>query len=178
MNGFSTTSFVLNSDKCHFMTLETSNTLPNIKCKNIAIKSSACENFYVSLSITNLTEQHVLIINGYIKSLFNYSPLVWMFSYRGIMHKMNKIHERSLCLLLKNYKDDFQDLLRSSGNITIHQRCINSVLTEVYNYIHGLSPEIMNEVFSTGANAYNRRQFNVFETHIPTSNRYVLNSMP
>ena len=94
------------------------------------------------------------------------------------MHKMNKIHERSLRLLLKNYKDDFQDLLRSSGDISIHQRCINSLLTEVYKYIHGLSPEIMNEVFSTRANIYNTRQFNVFETHIPTSNRYGLNSIP
>ena len=31
---------VLNSDKCHFMTLETPNTLPNFKCKNITIKNS------------------------------------------------------------------------------------------------------------------------------------------
>ena len=66
-----------------------------------------------------------------------------------IMYKMNKIHERSLRLLFKNYKDDSQDFLRSSGDISIHQRCINSLLTEVYKYIHGLSPEIMNKVFST-----------------------------
>ena len=59
------------------------------------------------------------------------------------MHEMNKIHERSLRLLLKNYMDDFQDLLSSSGDISIHQRCINSLLTEVYKYIHNLSPEIM-----------------------------------
>ena len=98
--------------------------------------------------------------------------------YRRILHKMNKIHERSLRLLLQNYKDDFQDLLRSSGDISIHQRCINSLLTEVYKYIHGLSPEIMNEVFSTRANIYNTRQSNVFEIHIPTSNRYGLNSIP
>ena len=32
-----------------------------------------------------------------------------MFCYRRIMHKMNKIHERYLSLLMKNYKDDFQD---------------------------------------------------------------------
>ena len=51
------------------------------------------------------------------------------------------------------------------------------LLTEVYKHIHGLSPEIMNKVFSTGANIYNTRQFNVFETHIPTSNRYGLNSI-
>ena len=36
----------------------------------------------------------------------------------------------------------------------------------------------MNEVFSTRANIYNARQFNVSETHIPTSNRYGLNSIP
>ena len=101
-----------------------------------------------------------------------------MFCYRRIKHKMNKIHKRFLRLLLKNYKDDFQDLLTSSGDISIHQRCINSSLTEVYKYIHGLSPEIMKEVFSTRANIYNTRQFNVFETHIPTSNRYGLNSIP
>ena len=98
-----------------------------------------------------------------------------MFYYSGIMHKMNKIHERSLRLLLKNYKDDFQDLLRSSRDISIHQRCINSLLSEVCKYIHDLSPEIVNEVFCTGANIYNTRQF---EDHIPTSNRYRLNSIP
>ena len=62
-------------------------------------------------------EQHVLIINAYIKSLFNCFPLVWIFCYRGIMHKRNKIHKPSLCLLLKNCKYDFQDLLRCSGDI-------------------------------------------------------------
>ena len=109
-----------------------------------------------------------------------------MFCYRRIMHKMIKIHERSLRLLLENYKGDFQDLLKSSGDISIHQRCINSLLTEVYKYIHGLSPEIMNEVFSIRTNIYNTisiiykiyNQFNVFETYIPTSNRYGLNSIP
>ena len=34
---------VQNSDKCHFITLETPNTLPNCKCKNITIKNSAAE---------------------------------------------------------------------------------------------------------------------------------------
>ena len=146
----------------------------NTVCKKANLKLHALNRISRFLS----PEQYVLIINAYIKSLFNYCPLVWMFYYRRIMHKMNKIHERSLRLLLKNYKDDFQDLLRSSGDISIHQRCINSLLTEVYKYIHGLSPEIMNEVFSTRANIYNTQQFNVFETHIPTSNRYGLNSIP
>ena len=43
---------------------------------------------------------------------------------------------------------------RSSGDISIHQRCMNS-LTEVYKYNNRLFPETMNEVFSTGANICN-----------------------
>ena len=114
-------------------------------------------------------EQHVLIINAYIKSLFIYCPLVWMFFYRGIMHKMNKIHQRSLRLLLKNYKDNFQDLSRSSGYMSIHYFMV-SIST------HGLSPEIIKEVFSTRASIYNTQRFNVFQTHIPTLNRYLTKS--
>ena len=36
----------------------------------------------------------------------------------------------------------------------------------------------MNEVFSARVNIYDTRKFNVFQTHIPTSNRYGLNSKP
>ena len=66
---------------------------------------------------------------------------------------------------MKNYKDDFQDLLRSSSDISIHQRCVNSLLTEVYKCFHGFSPEI-NKIFSTKANTYNTRWFNVFQTNL------------
>ena len=38
--------YVLNSDKCHFMTLGTPNNLPNFKCKNITIKNSVSENLF------------------------------------------------------------------------------------------------------------------------------------
>ena len=39
-------------------------------------------------------------------------------------------------------------------------------------------PEVMKEVFSARANIYNTRKFNFFETHMPTSKRYGLNSIP
>ena len=113
---------VLNSDKCPFLTLGAPNTLPNIKCKNITIKSSTSEKLLGAIIDNKLDftehlntvcikknlrlhavnrisrflspEEHVLIINAYTKSLFNYCLFVWMFCYRRIMHKMNKIHEQ------------------------------------------------------------------------------------
>ena len=59
----------------------------------------------------------------------------------------------------------------------IHEQSLR-LLTGVYKYIHGLSPETMNDVFSTRPNIYNTWQFNVFETHIPTLSRYGLNLIP
>ena len=83
-----------------------------------------------------------------------------MFCYKEIVHKRNKNHRRSSRLLLENYKHDCEDLLKSSGNTSICQRCTNSLLTKVYKYIHGLSPKIMNNVFSTRVHTYNTQKFN------------------
>ena len=61
----------------------------------------------------------------------------------------------------------------------IYRFIIKLSIQRVYTkHIHGLSPEKMNEFFSTRANIYNIRQSNVFKTHIPTLNRYGLNSIP
>ena len=89
------------------------------------------------ISRSSSTEQHVLIINAYIKSLFNYCPLVWMSSYRGIMHKMNKIKKRSSRVLLKKYKDGFQDLLRSPGE-KMHKLIINQSV-QLYSWSFSLN---------------------------------------
>ena len=50
------------------------------------------------------------------------------------MQKTNKIHERSLRLLLKNYKDDFQNFFRSSGDVSIYQTCIIFFICQVFVY--------------------------------------------
>ena len=48
-------------------------------------------------------------------------------------------------------------------------------LTEVYKYLNGYSPNLMNEVFYLRQNHYNLRSFNVFATDNP-HNKYLLNS--
>ena len=51
-------------------------------------------------------------------------------------------------------------------------------MVEVYKFLHSDSPEIMNEIFNIQRNIYNLRSFNIFQTNIPRSNRYGLNSIP
>ena len=89
---FFNNSLVLNSGKCHFMTLGTPNSIPNFKCKNITIKNrvsekllgvitehlnAVCKKANLKLHALNcisrflFPEQNLLIISAYIKSPFN-----------------------------------------------------------------------------------------------------------
>ena len=98
-----------------------------------------------------------------------------MFSSRGCYKRMNKIREKSLRLILNDYESSFDNLLSILNEKTIHQRCINVLLTEVYKYLNGYSPNLMNEVLHLRPNHYNLRNFNVFATDNPR-NKYLLNS--
>ena len=50
-------------------------------------------------------------------------------------------------------------------------------MIEVHKFLNGLSPDIMSRIFSTRQNVYNTRNFNIFETSMPHSNRFGLNSI-
>ena len=59
---------------------------------------------------------------------------------------------------------------------TIHQRCIERVLTEVYKFLNGYSPDIMNDILDPRQNTYNLRNFHAFATDVPRNN-CMLNSV-
>ena len=64
------------------------------------------------------SEQLIILVNSFIKSHFNYCPLIWMFCNRTSMNKINKIQERTLRLTLNNYSDNFNDLLLISNEMS------------------------------------------------------------
>ena len=98
-----------------------------------------------------------------------------MFFSKGCYKRINKIHVRSLRLILNDYESSFNSLLSTLNGKTIHQRCKNVLLAEVYKYLNGYSRDLMNEVFYSRQNHYNLRNFNVFATYNPR-NKYLSNS--
>ena len=166
---------VLNPDKCHFLTLGFNKPLPDFSYKNTIIKNvtekkvfgilidsnlnfkshmkKICEKANQKLSafarISKLTtpNQRKKLINSFINSQFTYCPLTWMFSSKGWCKRINKIHETSLRLILSDSESSFDSFLSTLNEKTIHQHCINVLLTEVYKYLNGYSLDLMNEVF-------------------------------
>ena len=58
---------------------------------------------------------------------------------------------------------------------TIHQRCINVLLIEVFKYVNGCCPDLMNKVFYLRQNYYHLRNLNGFATG-NTRNKWLVNS--
>ena len=105
-----------------------------------------------------------LIMNAFISSQFSYCPLIWMCHSRSLNSRINRIHERALRIVYKDYDSSFESLLEKSGSVKIHQRNLQTLATEIYKVMHDLSPTLMNEIFQLKDSTYNLRKNTTFKT--------------
>ena len=82
-----------------------------------------------------------------------------MFCTKHFLRRINNIYERCLRLIQQNYISEFERLLDNANQKLVHQKCIEFILTEVYKYLNGLSPDIMNTIFKLRQNTYNLKKF-------------------
>ena len=73
-----------------------------------------------------------LLVNAFVKSQFSYCPLTWMFCTRESNYRLNRVHERALRIISKDYISSFNDLVTLLNEKTIHQRCMNFLMTEIF----------------------------------------------
>ena len=72
-------------------------------------------------------------------------------------NRINKTQERALRLVYKDNKLTFDDLLKLDNSVTIHQRNLQILATEIFKVKNSLAPEIMTEVFEIKEPHYNLR---------------------
>ena len=70
-----------------------------------------------------------------------------MFHNRALNNRINKTHERALRLVYQNKNLSFSELLELDDAVTIHQRNLQDLVTEIFKVKNNLLPEIMKEVF-------------------------------
>ena len=84
--------------------------------------------------------------------------------------KINRIHEKSLGLVLNDHQSTLDEMLDTLNEKTIHQQSTDHLLIEVYKFLNGSSPDIMNDVFHLKQNTYNLQNFHAFATDVPRDN--------
>ena len=86
-----------------------------------------------------------------------------MFHSRTLNHRINSTHERALRVTYQNYQSTFFKLLQKYNSVTIGQRNLQVLATEIFKAKNDLSREIMKEVFELKNPSYSlRSQGNYF----------------
>ena len=88
-----------------------------------------------------------MVMKTSIMSQFNYCPLVWMFYSKEVNNRLNHIHERALRIAYIDANSTFQEVLIRDGSVFIHHRNLQLLVTEMFKFLKGISPQIMTKVF-------------------------------
>ena len=84
------------------------------KKTNIKLNTLTRFQKYVTL------EQKTFSSVSFMKSQFNYCPLICLYCLKEALHRLNNIHERFLCLIHQDYVSRFVTLLANAT--LIHQK--------------------------------------------------------
>ena len=114
-------------------------------------------------------------MKSFAEAQFGYCPLVWMFHGKEINRKINHIHERSLCIVHRDYNSSFKDLLKKAKYGYIHHRNIQSLAAELFKVKENHSNTIMSDIFPTRVLNYNLRSETDFFRDTVNTTKFGLN---
>ena len=100
-------------------------------------------------------EKSKILGSAFIDSQFNYAPLIWMFCKKTLYSKIQKIRYRTLKVVY-GIDDSYKNLLLSSNSVSIHQRHLRFLVTEIFKSVSQINLEFMWSSFY-GTNAIHVR---------------------
>ena len=71
-----------------------------------------------------------------------------MFHSKKINNRINSIHERALRVVYRDYNAGFSELLSKDKSVTIHQRNLQLLATEIFKTKNELNPKLIGEIFT------------------------------
>ena len=84
---------------------------------------------------------------------------------------INRLHNRALRVLYRDYDASFEDLLRRSGELTIYCKNLQKLMLEIYKCINAACPSFMSEFFTPKDIQYDLRTNNLLQ--LPKTNTLV-----
>ena len=87
-------------------------------------------------------EKAQILGNIFIDSHVNYAPLLWMFCRKTLYSKIEKVHRKTLKVITES-SDGYDNLFLQSKTVSVHQRHLTFLMTEIYKIISQLNPQFM-----------------------------------
>ena len=100
-----------------------------------------------------------------------------MFSSRRSNSLINKLQKRVLRITYNDELTDFKSLVSNHNEITIHQRNLQVLMTEIYKIINHIALPIMSCVLEIRENTHNTRYFQVLSNESRRTVNYALETV-
>ena len=88
-----------------------------------------------------------LLYNAFINSQSSYASIVWMLCRKADYLKWKRSDTKPLKVVF-NSKESYEDLILHIKGVSIHQKQLRQLTTEVYKSLTGLSPEFIKLFFT------------------------------
>ena len=72
---------------------------------------------------------------------------MWKVYSRKLNARINRLHERALRLVYRDFDSSFEELLRRDSSTTLHQRNLQKLMTGIFKVKTGIALELMKGVF-------------------------------
>ena len=103
------------------------------------------------------------IYNSYVSSNFNYCSIIWMFSGKVNMDKLENTNKRALRFVLNDNEASYDDICQDEKLLCIYNRCIKAVAIQMYKVKYKMVPEYIQELFSRRESNYDIRDNDLFD---------------
>ena len=140
-------------------------------------KASQKLNALARISSYMNINQRKRIMGAFISCQFGYCPLVWFFCSRKINNRINRIQERALRIVYKDYVSTFAQLREKDSSVSIHIRNLQILAAEIFKARNNLSPPRVQNIFRTIEPAYSLRRDTIFESYRIQTQRYGIESL-
>ena len=108
-------------------------------------------------------DSRMVIYKSFIISNLNYCPVVWLFTSKSFLWKLENIQQRALRFVLIDYESDYNDLLTKANVPGIKIMTLRQLAREVYKSVTKINREYLNELFLSKQCTYNLRNVSVLE---------------
>ena len=102
-------------------------------------------------------ECKIIMYTAFIASNFNYCHIVWHFCGYTNSLKIEKLHKKSLNVVLNDYLSPYHVLLEKVKRPTMYVWRMKSIGFEVFKCLHNCSPSYITDMFRISATPYDTR---------------------
>ena len=106
-------------------------------------------------------ETKILIYKSFIKSNFNYCPLVWHFCSKRSSDKLEKLQFRALRLVFNDFSSSYETLLGKVNMPSLHESRIRLIAIETFKILHKLTPAYLHDLVTYKESHYSFRYDNL-----------------